>query len=66
MWYGHQAHMHESVDSHMHTDSGTVKVLLGVFRELCGLLWFLHVRDQFSAHLRQLQPSPLKVSFNTL
>ena len=44
-------------------DGGTVKVLLSAFRELCGLLWFLHVRDQLSKYLRVLQPSPLKVSY---
>ena len=44
------------------TDGGAVKVLLSAFRELCGLLWFLHVRDQLSKYLRLLQPSPLKVS----
>ena len=39
-----------------------VRLLLACFRQLCGLLWFLHARDQASAHLRKLQPSLSKVS----
>ena len=42
--------------------SPVVKILLASFRQLCGLLWFLHTRDQASALLRKLQPSLSKVS----
>ena len=42
--------------------SPVVRILLSSFRQLCSLLWLLHVRDQASAHLRKLQPSLSKVS----
>ena len=40
----------------------SVLSLLAAFRQLCGLLWLLHVRDQVSSRERHLHPSPLKVS----
>ena len=41
--------------------SPTVQTLLALFRELCGLMWFFHVRDQASLYLRKLQPKIHKV-----
>ncbi len=35
----------------------SLQLLEGLFRHLCGLLWFLHVRDQASMHLRRLHPT---------
>ena len=40
----------------------SVQFLLAAFRQLCGLLWFLHTRDQVSSKERHLHPSALKVS----
>ena len=39
-------------------DSGcphTAKVLLAIFRQLCVLLWYLHVRENATLHFRRLQ-----------
>ena len=39
-------------------DSGcphTAKVLLAIFRQLCALLWYLHVRENATLHFRKLQ-----------
>ena len=37
--------------------SCNAKYQLALFREMCGLLWLLHVRDNASHHLRQVFPS---------
>lgn len=35
----------------------SIQFLEALFRHLCGLLWFLHVRDQASLHLRKVHPT---------
>ena len=43
----------------MEKSSASVGQLLGVFRQLCGLLWLLHCRDQASLYLHKTKPSVL-------